>query len=1325
MKVIVGDVPFELGATQVAPTVGITDYSRRVTDEFGVTTVVERSFSRRLSVRMAVPTDQVGAVQRRLADLRATAATWVADDGFAWMQVTGFYKDFDIDMAVPPLSFCTLTVEGLAENAAVTDSGADPAPDGAASTMRLMPPVTVTDAVLSSSSVAEDDYPAWSAGVGYAVGSRVIREHRRYESLTAANIGNDPALGATQWLDLGPTNRWAMFDQALGSVTSATGSMTVTLAPPAPVDMAALLDVVGQSIRVQVTDNGTVVFDRSEPVDGRGTYLFRDLPTMAGISVTVTVAGASGSAPVSVGTLAIGRSVGLGVTGASPTAGITAYSRKEVDDFGAVMIVQRAWSKRMAATTLIRADALDVVASRIAAARAKPALWIGDDGLESLILYGFFKDFGIEAGQQVSKLSLSIEGLSTAAASARPILVDLGAYDAATTYRAGHVVQSGGASWVYIGADAAAGHAPPALPTEQNAWWKVFARAGTDGAKGDPGAGAVTLVAGSATTVIDRNSISASAANNGNTFGTDAAYSREAYTGGAVCTFTLPPTSGAYYVMAGLTQGDPGSRPGNYFDSITFALCRNPAGQFGVYINGDEQSGTTPYTSTAAAKCRVQFDGRYVRFFADTTLIYVFDWMGTSADPNAPANALRFRVALAGTARVEDITLAPAGAAGKDGKSALTGYLTNEAHNVAADASGNPATYAGASGQFRVLLGTTDVTTSCTFSLISDSIITAAINSTGYYGLTGFPAASSQGYAVFRAIYPGYPPIDLTFTVTKTNAGADGAPAVDIQLTASADYVKYSDADEIASGPVTFTAARKNTSLQPIFRFEKLDGDGFAEGTAAALVAYQPSAFSSTGSDNVTITQAWANSVVTQGGGGFRVITYVQGGPRDSKTLRKVKDGAKGQDGVPGYNNANPAIYQRASSAPPLPTTTATYTFATATLTGVNNGWYTNGVPDGTGPVWMSTASASSRDATDTIDPGGWAEPVPVFVDGAPAPNSRPVYIYQRAASQPPAPSVPATYTFSTSTLSGLNNGWTATIPGGSDGAGIVWWTEASALSITDTDTIAPGEWAGVGKLAQDGANGITPVLVAAQPDTVQLQGDVSGVVSPGALPYFVRLSATLGGAAVGIASITIAESNGCTADVGGDGASVRLTGISALSGYVTFDVTTAGQTSRRKVTFAVQRAPAALDERVAATVQDVNSTSYVDLLVQPIQIIAPTSGKISAVLAGVYYAGGGGAQGYARMTSKLQYRTGGGSWADIAGTEGTGYEASRFSGGPGEPGDNTPAGVFNGIGTVTGLTAGTIYEVRALGYYRTDASAPARPIGGMSAVVTVKQVAA
>ena len=131
---IAGGEVVTLGTTEAAPTIGITDYSRRVTDDFGVTTVVERGFSRRMSVRMALPFAAVDALQRRLADLRATAAMWVADDRFDSLKVNGFYKDFSIDLAVPPLSYCTLTIEGLAETEAFADPGGDPASAGQGST---------------------------------------------------------------------------------------------------------------------------------------------------------------------------------------------------------------------------------------------------------------------------------------------------------------------------------------------------------------------------------------------------------------------------------------------------------------------------------------------------------------------------------------------------------------------------------------------------------------------------------------------------------------------------------------------------------------------------------------------------------------------------------------------------------------------------------------------------------------------------------------------------------------------------------------------------------------------------------------------------------------------------------------------------------------------------------------------------------------------------------------------------------------------------------------------------------------------------------------
>ncbi len=395
----------DIGITETTPTVGIKDYSRRVTDDFGVTTVVKRAFARTMSLRFAIPSDQLDAVTRTFAALRATPAQWVADERFAWLNFEGFYKDFEPALSVGEMSYCTLTVEGLAETETVEDAGEDPAPSGA-STMLLLRPVDITPAELVASSVAENDYPAWAAGTTYAAGARVILSatHRIYESVAAGNVGNDPTGESGLWIDVGPTKRWAMFDQALGTVTSAAGSIIVTLAPGA-VDALALLDVVGATARVQTTG-----YDRTIAI-GDGAVKFLDMPG-ASANVLVTI---SGPGTVSVGTLLVGTLTTLGITGDEPTTGITDYSRKDVDDFGEVTIVERSWAKRMSARTLIRTDALDIVANRIASVRATPSLWIARDGTDALTVYGFFKDFSIEVDQTVSTLSLSIEGLSKAA----------------------------------------------------------------------------------------------------------------------------------------------------------------------------------------------------------------------------------------------------------------------------------------------------------------------------------------------------------------------------------------------------------------------------------------------------------------------------------------------------------------------------------------------------------------------------------------------------------------------------------------------------------------------------------------------------------------------------------------------------------------------------------------------------------------------------------------------------------------------------------------------------------------------------------------------
>jgi len=411
-KLIVGTA-FDLGDTEDGPTVSITDYSRRETDDFGVTTIVERAWARKLTVRSRIESARVDTVHRRVTDVRARAALWIGEPGFESLTLYGFFKDYSVDLQLGTASFCSLTIEGL-PSAETTNPVIDPSPD-LPSDFLVIRPQAVTDAVLTASNAPEDDHPAWDAEATYALGDRVISTatHRIYESAIADNLGNDPTAGATQWIDTGPTNRWAMFDEALGTLTTRTGSLTVNLKPSADVNGLAILDADAATVRVQAPgyDETLAATVGGEPIR---SLTFLDLDVTAGATIVVTIDAASGALPVSVGTLLIGTVEPMGLAEISPTLGITDYSLKETDDFGNTEPVERAWAKRMSVKAQITTPALDNLVRRVASLRARPALWIGQAGFDSLTIYGFFRDFSAEVSERVSVCSYTIEGLSEA-----------------------------------------------------------------------------------------------------------------------------------------------------------------------------------------------------------------------------------------------------------------------------------------------------------------------------------------------------------------------------------------------------------------------------------------------------------------------------------------------------------------------------------------------------------------------------------------------------------------------------------------------------------------------------------------------------------------------------------------------------------------------------------------------------------------------------------------------------------------------------------------------------------------------------------------------
>lgn len=201
-------------------------------------------------------------------------------------------------------------------------------------------------------------------------------------------------------------------------------------------------------------------------------------------------------------------------------------------------------------------------------------------------------------------------------------------------------------------------------------------------------------------------------------------------------------------------------------------------------------------------------------------------------------------------------------------------------------------------------------------------------------------------------------------------------------------------------------------------------------------------------------------------------------------SISKSRAGANGGTGAAGLSSASVFLYQRKATAPAVPSANTTYTFASGVLSAPNNGW-SQSIPAANGqPLWVTAAVASAAATTDTITPAEWAAPVVMAQDGATGAsgaNAAVIYLYQRKATAPAVPSVTTTYTFATSALAGINNGWSQTVPAVNGQP--LWVTTATALSTGATDTVATTEWAAPTIMAQDGATGPGGPVIAIAAD--------------------------------------------------------------------------------------------------------------------------------------------------------------------------------------------------------------------------------------------------
>ncbi|MES1979543.1 MAG: hypothetical protein V4451_15990 [Pseudomonadota bacterium] len=276
-----------------------------------------------------------------------------------------------------------------------------------------------------------ETYQSYSGASTYALGDMVINAttHLVYESLAASNTGN-ALTDTTKWLEVGPTNRWAMFDTLRNTATSVPSTLTIVLTPGERTDSIALLGLVADSVSISITSGGSPVYSYSASLVKRYVgdwydYFFKtfarqpsfakfDLPPYTDAVITVTLSVTTGN--VSCGACVVGVAQYIGEVQYEAESDVLNFSSVTRDFAGGISsIVQRRNVPKTLQNILVEKSRVNAIRDLRDALAATPAVWAGlddstNDYFEAVLILGFYKRFSINLRDPVqASISLELE----------------------------------------------------------------------------------------------------------------------------------------------------------------------------------------------------------------------------------------------------------------------------------------------------------------------------------------------------------------------------------------------------------------------------------------------------------------------------------------------------------------------------------------------------------------------------------------------------------------------------------------------------------------------------------------------------------------------------------------------------------------------------------------------------------------------------------------------------------------------------------------------------------------------------------------------------
>lgn len=302
--------------------------------------------------------------------------------------------------------------------------------------MRVIPPIAITDSILTSSSVVEPsstDPPVWSASVSYSLGSQVTvggTIHKVYECIVTSITGGDaPNISLTRavpkWIEVGATNRWSMFDLLRSSASTSESDINVVLTLTTSIDSIAVLGTSGiSSVRVIATSGVSTVYDKVLSLSSRLTltwtgYFFGELASKTTViafdlpseySNLVLNITALGSGTRKIGALVVGKSSYVGKLLKGATIDSLNFSTIDRDVFGNAILVPRRSVPKTNQRIYIDKSDLTTVHKLRDSLDAIPAVWSGfdddytNDYFDALVILGFYRTFAFQLDNPIGPI---------------------------------------------------------------------------------------------------------------------------------------------------------------------------------------------------------------------------------------------------------------------------------------------------------------------------------------------------------------------------------------------------------------------------------------------------------------------------------------------------------------------------------------------------------------------------------------------------------------------------------------------------------------------------------------------------------------------------------------------------------------------------------------------------------------------------------------------------------------------------------------------------------------------------------------------------------